>query len=134
MRYFCLTAVLLILAGCESRITETELIGVYVDSFGSGNETIELRSDGTYSHIFRQPGASADVRNEGSWSMAPNEGPNRVAFKDFVFAPETSGAQLRSLSGSEQRPVLWSTTARRSWTGLRLIADADLGQYYQKAK
>jgi hypothetical protein len=111
-----------------------DLVGVYVANFSSGNDTIELRSDGTYLHVFTQPGESAVVRNEGLWNMALHEGRDRVAFRDFVWAPNTSGAQLREVSGFANQPVLWTTAAYRSRAGVRLVANADLGQYYQKAK
>jgi hypothetical protein len=132
--FFLICCASLLLGGCQRPIIETDLVGRYTANFGNGTDTLELRSDGTYLHVFRQPGASTDVRNEGSWSMALSEGRDRVAFRDFVWALNTSGAQLRELSGSAPKPVLWTTQAYRSSGGVRLVANADLGQYYQKTK
>jgi hypothetical protein len=123
-----------LIGGCDSRIMETELPGVYTANFGPARDTIELRSDGIYNHVFVEPGSSVEVRNEGSWQMNSDRGKNRITFKNFVWAPKTTGAELREAAGAGGLPVLWTTEVDRSWRGLMLVANSDLGFYYYRMR
>lgn len=122
----------LILLGCDKPLSQQEVVGLYTADFGAGSDTIELRPDGTYVHLFSEPGAAAEVRNEGSWRMTLNGNENRIVFENFVFAPRTSGAELRAVAGRANQPVSWGVEIYRAWNGVRLTADADLGHFYRK--
>lgn len=115
----------LILLGCDKPLSQREVVGLYVADFGAGRETIELRPDGSYLHLFREPGASEEVKNEGSWRMTLEDKENRIVFENFVFAPKTSGAELGAVA-------LWNVEIYRAWNGVRLTVNADLGHFYRK--
>jgi hypothetical protein len=60
---------LLALLGCGEtgrvRVSDNELLGTYVASFGTGKEQLILRSDRTYEQIFSSP--TKNFTNHGTW-------------------------------------------------------------------
>ncbi len=60
--------------------TNADVVGVYLGRYFDGNETVEMRADGTFKQTFTKNGVTV-YSHEGKWEFTP---PYDVALKPFM--------------------------------------------------
>jgi hypothetical protein len=75
---------------CRAPISREELIGKYVRTTDSyGRETLELKANGQYRHVFSLNGQV--IHNTGSWELTRDEEPAEHVTLESFRRPETPG-------------------------------------------
>jgi hypothetical protein len=113
---------LVALFGCSKKVERSQVLGEYEVEHQNGVETIELRSNGTYTQIFkRKDGTEATVTD--TWDFEPYNGEPKVALHNFSAhfsqSPE-KGADV-TLLGIE-----------KDWGRIRLYLSYDRDDYYSR--
>ena len=62
-----LLAISFMMVGCNTRVSREAIIGRYVRSSDYGKETLELKANGQYVHLFKL--GEEEVRNTGHWEV-----------------------------------------------------------------
>jgi hypothetical protein len=111
------------LSGCSQVATGSKLVGSYSAHHNNGFETLELRSDGTYSHRFKSLDGTEKVYSS-TWSFQPYGGETKVELDNFVqyFPRSHQGGPIGTLLGVEKR-----------WGRIRLYLSYDRGQFYAQS-
>jgi len=124
-RYLMVIAVLsslVTLFACSKKVERSQVLGDYEAKHQNGVETIELRSNGTYTQLFkRKDGTEAKVTD--TWDFEPYNGEPKVALHNFSAhfpqSPE-KGADV-TLLGIE-----------KDWGRVRLYLSYDRNDYYSQ--
>jgi hypothetical protein len=91
MRLPFLSLVSFFLAGCSSHYEKAQLVGKYVLNVGHGDDLLELKSDGTYTHSF-QAQQNTTATGSGKWELESYDAGPTVTLDDFQRLPgEPSG-------------------------------------------
>jgi hypothetical protein len=119
----------LFLTSCDSTpVEQRELYGLWKANYSDAEDTIEIKSDGTYLHKYIQKGLP-DLINSGTWDLDPfdSSGYQRVSFKDFVSC---------SLIDKKSDPGYFLPVIERDWGNIILDFDPDdkFGFHYSKIK
>jgi len=125
--FFILSLLLgvLFLTSCRSTpVEQRELYGLWKENDPDAEDTIEIKSDGTYLHKCIQKGLP-DLTNSGTWELEPvdSSGYQRVSFKDFI-----GGSSIERKSG----PGYFPPIVLREWSKIVIQCDADGELYYSK--
>jgi hypothetical protein len=110
-----------LLAGCSSHYSVGELAGKYVLSVDGGIDSIELNANGTYTHAYKAKSGQMD-HQEGSWTSEDLQAGPTVVLNDF----------RPLLSEKSQGRGFYFLLVKRSFGGLYLITNIDLGEGYKK--
>jgi hypothetical protein len=116
-----LILMLVCLAGflaCSNKIDPSQIAGRYEARHQNGSETLDLRSDGTYTHEFIGANGTKSM-SSNKWRFEPFEGEAKVALYDFT--PEFP---------KSQRGDIVLLGVEKTWGRLRLYRSYDLDQYY----
>lgn len=65
-------------------VPDSDLPGKYIGKHGRGEDTIEIRVDGTYAHLYREKPDGELLSNEGSWKRDSDEGITFLNYQDFT--------------------------------------------------
>ncbi|MBI5871018.1 MAG: hypothetical protein HZB44_08735 [Actinobacteria bacterium] len=65
-------------------VPDSDLPGKYMGKHGKGEDTIEIRVDGTYEHLYREKPNGELMSNEGSWKRDSGEGITFLDYQDFT--------------------------------------------------
>ncbi len=115
--------------GCFGEIKRTDIVGNFNANYENAVDTLELKADGTYVHIYKST-LSDDGRtftNINKWNFEYINGKPKIVFSEFI-----SGIPSQ-YSGGHQGPGTWVTEAKEPlFGGLRLPIFDDLDLYYEK--
>jgi len=106
-------------SGCSKPVNKSDLIGKYVSNYAKNADTLEIKSDGTYVHTFKETSGSV-TSNTNSWDFAFEDGKPRITFSKFSFGPD----------GGSKISGFWDVEVERHGRKLRLIVDPDLNYFY----
>jgi hypothetical protein len=111
---------LAMLLGCSKVNNSSEIVGKYEAHHQNGVETLELRSDGTYTHQFKSSNGNETVYS-ASWKLDPCGGESKVFLDHFAqhFPGSSQTGPIGTLLGVEKR-----------WGRIRLYLSYDRDQYY----
>jgi hypothetical protein len=110
-----------LLTGCSSHITAGELAGSYSLSVDGGTDTVELNSNGTYTHSYKAKSGLVDHQVE-AWSL-----------EDLQAGPTVVLNNFRSLlDENTQGKGTYLLLVKRSFGRFYLITNIDLGTGYER--
>jgi hypothetical protein len=114
--------VIAMLTGCASHYSAGDLAGKYALSVDGGVDTIQLGTNGTYSHTYKARGGQTD-HQEGSWSLEDLQAGPTVVLDNFrpLLSENVRG-----------RGFYYLLVVKKSFRGLYLITNIDLGEGYKK--
>jgi hypothetical protein len=117
----CFVAVL----GCSKVTDRSQVVGTYEAHHQNGVETLQLRSDRTYTHRFKAVDGT-ETAYSGKWEFEPYHGEPKVSLNSFShhFPPN-----------SHKEPIgITLLGIEKDWGRVRLYLSYDQDQYYsQKA-
>ena len=98
----------------------SQVIGTYEARHQNGVETLELHSDGTYTHRFKRSNGTETVYS-ASWKLDPYGGEPKVFVDNFAqhFPGNSQTAPIGTLLGVEKK-----------WGRIRLYLSYDRDEYY----
>lgn len=125
-----LLAVLLGMLGCFQSLDRPEqVVGVYDLEVGGVVDSLKVRPDGRYLHIYGR-GGGPTVVDSGTWTISHASGEPRIEFADFF-----PSWRAQTFPGLPAQRGYWSAYAERGLTGsVRIKVDADLGLAYVRRR
>jgi hypothetical protein len=109
------------LTGCTSHYSAGDLAGRYVLSVDGGVDTIQLGTNGTYTHVYKAKSGQTD-HQEGSWSLEDLQAGPTVALADF----------RPLLTESVRGRGFYLLLVKNSFGRVYLITNIDLGEGYKR--
>lgn len=115
-------ALLVLIAGCWQEPNASTVVGRFFANHGIGLDCLDVRKDGTYSHVF-QRGQQTPIVESGRWSFEElPDGGKAIVFTDFTPRWEEEG---------DTTPGHWPARTSVSWLGhVELLINDDLGYNY----
>ena len=113
--------IIALLTGCSSHISAEELAGSYALSVDGGTDTVELNSNGTYTHSYKTKSGLVDQQVE-AWSLEDLQAGPTVVLNNFRPLLE------ENIQGKGTYLLL----VKRSFGHLYLITNIDLGAGYER--
>jgi hypothetical protein len=110
-----------LLTGCSGHFSAEELAGNYALSVEGGTDTIELNSNGTYTHSYKTKSGLVDHQVE-AWTLEDLQAGPTVVLNNFRPLLE------ENIQGKGTYLLL----VKRSFGHLHLITNIDLGTGYER--
>lgn len=117
-----LLSILFAVVACSEPVTEQMVVGRYDANHGIATDTIDVRSDGTYRHYYKEPDGEEFI-NEDRWKLELVDGRPAVVFSGF----KSRWRRPRPNGSGGYYPAF----VERSFFGkIRLSISYDEGYYY----
>jgi hypothetical protein len=101
-----LISISFILGGCEVSVSESEVIGMYDLQRTNGVETLEIKMNHQFLHVYR-PATGQGFEHKGSWRWYSSGDESRIVFKQFIFGPtEANDFKIQNLTTEWPAEVL----------------------------
>lgn len=113
---------ILIFFNWPEKIVRGMIIGIYVANHGQANDTLEIKSDGSYVLNYKPPHGK-NILNKGDWIFNYRNGEPRLSFDNFIFGIPGYGSATKST---------WDVEVESSRKKIKLCIDPDLGYFYEK--
>lgn len=114
-----LSVALFTTTSCCLEVSRSSVPGTYVATLATGIDTIVVRADGTYSHLFSRDGGPGE--ESGTWDLERVEGAPRISFHKFTPQWERGARQ-----------GIWAARVQRTLHTMRLRISDDLNLYYER--
>lgn len=123
----------ILLAGCGERPLRAEIVGAYRLNRGTTIDSLLLRSDGVYLHVYASPEGGAVV-DSGRWHYDPEDEEDRaISFFDFRVSGDLERLESGGRSTGAPFVGLFMAPAERRRDGaIAIIASHDLALEYRK--
>jgi hypothetical protein len=99
--------------GCEPSkpvMSTSDVVGIYRGKYRGGQETFELRTNGTFTQIFRKNNGSDGYTNEGRWEIS---GPDYVVMDPLLQCIDNSDKSVEKPKKIEQAYVRYRSEPSR---------------------
>lgn len=114
----------IILTGSCAPVEQDHVYGTYRSNIEVGTETLEIREDGTYLHLYRLDGA-VQLKNEGAWKFYRLPDGRRIEFLRYEFVPSKK-------FGTAARVVDWPAEVLRCGFSPCIPVRSETGYEFRK--
>jgi hypothetical protein len=108
---------------CSPPMTRSRLVGIYDAEHENGNETLELRADGTYLHRFRAKNGIESTSSD-KWEFAPSRGRDSLVLHNF----------FPRFPGDPTVKKDWTLRTKEDYGLLRLYLSYEPRQFYLESR
>jgi hypothetical protein len=126
VREILLITIGVMMTACQPTAKEHEIVGSYRLNKGNASDSLELKSDGTFSRTYMSEFRRVE-RDTGRWQLTTERGQQRLVLTNFT------PRWLQSPKIPEQNGY-WSTYIKTSRGTVRIVVNADLGWRYEQVR
>jgi|SRR3990172_7953919 len=128
LRIVLIFVAVFLLLGCQSRVDQKDLIGVYEVQYPYGMEQLHIRPDGSYEQLFALKGQALKSINDGKWEISYSDG-QELVLNNPVIVDDGFG----KLSAMRKETGIWPLHFRKGISGRMFFPiNEDQGFVFEK--